>query len=585
MQKRWRIEPHDAPRIAALERTAGVPPVLAQLLLARGVNDVAGVRAFLDGKLTHLRDPEELPGVPAAVERIDAAVRAGRRIYIYGDYDADGMTAAAILVRTLRLLNADVHYYVPNRLEEGYGLNDEALAQLAARGASLVITVDCGIASIAEAETARRLGLELIITDHHEPAERLPEAAAIVHPSLPGGGYPFAGLCGAGVAFKLAWALCQRAAGAKKVNPAMRNMLLTAIGLASLGAVADVVPLLDENRILVRHGLVSLRNQPPLGIARLMHITELDQKPLLQAEDIAFTLAPRLNAAGRLGQAALGIDLLTTDDPDRADSLARYIHQLNEDRGALERKIYLAANKQAKEQFDPENDPALVLADRGWHVGVIGIVAGRLAERYCRPVILLSLDGLGVKTAVGSARSAGVCHLHRALAACSSYLCGFGGHAAAAGLRIAEPQIAAFRSAFCEYVASESPRAGFAELRIDAEAPLSQLTLQTVEQIERLAPFGQGNPRPVLCASGAQIHGPPKRIGGGERHLSLRIRQHHVTLRAVGFNYGESADDLASSPGPLDIAFQPVMNTFKGRRSVEMHLVDWRPSKSCQTSE
>jgi single-stranded-DNA-specific exonuclease len=300
----------------------------------------------------------------------------------------------------------------------------------------------------------------------------------------------------------------------------------------------------------------------------------------MQAEDIAFTLAPRLNASGRLGQAALGIDLLTTDDPNRADSLARYIHQLNDDRGAIERKIYLAANKQAKEQFDPENDPALVLGERGWHPGVIGIVAGRLAEKYCRPVILLSLDGLGVKSAVGSARSAGACNLHRALTACSAYLCGYGGHAAAAGLRIAESQINAFRDAFCEYVAGESPRDGrMTELRIDAEAPLSQLTLQTMEQIERLAPFGQGNPRPVLCATGAQLHGPPKRIGGGERHLSLRFRQHHVTMRAVGFNHGESAEDIASSPGPLDIAFQPVLNCFNGRRSVEMHLVDWRPSR------
>jgi single-stranded-DNA-specific exonuclease len=580
MQKRWRIQPHDAPRIAALERSAGVPPVLAQLLISRGVDDPARARVFLEAKLSQLREPENLPGVPLAVERIDAAVRAGRRIYIYGDYDADGMTAAAILVRACRLLGADVHYHVPNRLEDGYGLSEVALEQLAARGASLVVTVDCGIASLVEAEAAQRLGLELIITDHHAPAERLPQAAAIVHPALPGGTYPFAGLCGAGVAFKLAWALCQRASNAKKVSPEMRNFLLTAIGLAALGAVADVVPLLDENRILVRHGLTSLKNQPPLGLARLMQITELDQKVRLEAEDIAFTLAPRLNAAGRLGQAQLGIDLLTTDDPDRADSLARYIHQLNEDRGSLERRILLAASRQAKEQFDPEHDPALVLADRGWHAGVIGIVAGRLAEKHHRPVVLISLDALGIKPGLGSARSAGACNLHHALAACAELLVTYGGHAAAAGLKIVESQIPAFRSAFCEHVASAtSAEDRIAELAIDAEAPLSQLTLPTVEQIERLAPFGHGNPRPVLCATEVELAEPPRRIGGGERHLSLKIRQHQVTMRAVGFGHGDAATELMETCGPIDIAYRPVINTFRGRRAVEMHLVDWRASK------
>lgn len=565
-----------------MERSAGLPPVLAQLLVARGVHDAAQARVFLEAKLLGLREPELLPGVPQAVDCIDAAVRAGRRIYIYGDYDADGMTAAAILVRCLRLLGADVSYHVPNRLEDGYGLNAEALALIAARGGSLVVTVDCGIASVAEAEEAKRLGLELIITDHHEPGERLPEAAAIVHPGLPGAGYPFAGLCGAGVAFKLAWALSQRASNAKKVSPEMRNFLLTATGLAAVGAVADVVPLLDENRILVRHGLASLKS-PPLGLAKLMQITELDQKPCLEAEDVAFMLAPRLNAAGRLGQAQLGIDLLTTEDPDRAESLARYIHQLNEDRGSLERKIQHAASKQAKEEFDPERDPALVLAERGWHAGVIGIVAGRLSEKYHRPVVLLSLDPLGVKPAVGSARSAGVCNLYQALASCADLLESYGGHAAAAGLKIAEPQIAAFRAAFCEYVESETTQESrIPELHIDAEAPLSQLTLQTVEQIERLSPFGHGNPRPVLCATAVELAEAPRRIGGGERHLALKLRQHNVTIRAVGFGQGESAEALAQvnqTQGKIDIAYRPVINTFKNRRSVEMHLVDWRPTK------
>ena len=260
MTKRWRIQPHDAARIAQLERSAGVSAVVAQLLIARGIHDAHSARDFLDAKLVSLRDPELLPGVEHAAERIHQAIEARQRIVIYGDYDADGMTSTAILFRCLTLLGADVRYYVPCRLEEGYGLNVEALSKLAADGAQLVITVDCGIASVAEAAHAGEIGLPLIVTDHHEMADDLPAAEAIVHPRLPGHSYPFGGLCGAGVAFKLAWAICQRASGTKKVSERMRGFLMSAIGLAAIGTIADVVPLLDEDRSLVRHGLRSSPN-------------------------------------------------------------------------------------------------------------------------------------------------------------------------------------------------------------------------------------------------------------------------------------------------------------------------------------
>ncbi len=582
MERRWRICPHDEARIAALERAARVSPVVAKLLLARGICDSQQAGIFLDAPLKGLREPDLLPGLTAAVDRVHAAIQQGRRIVIYGDYDADGMTATGLLVCGLRLLGANVGYHVPNRLEEGYGLNAEALRKLAAHGASMVISVDCGIGSVAEAETARELGLELIITDHHELAggERLPAAAGIVHPRLPGSAYPFGGLCGAGVAFKLAWALCQRASEAKRVKPAMRDFLLAAVGLAAVGTVADVVPLLDENRILVRHGLVSLRERPLPGMEALLHVTGLDRKPQLSAEDIAFMLAPRLNAAGRLGQAQLGVELITTQSPERAVSLAEYIHELNNSRDTLERSVYLAAHKQLKEQFDPQAESALVLAGVNWHPGVIGIVAGRLAEKYHRPVVMISWDQLGTKPGIGSARSVAKLNLHEALAACSQHLLSHGGHAAAAGLKIEEAKLDAFRADFCEYVAGElSHEDRVAEVRIDAEATLSQLTLKTVEQIEQLAPFGNGNPRPILCASGVTLADSPRRMGSGERHLAVRVRQHGVTVRGVAFGQGEAADELASLAAPLDLAFRPVINDFNGRRSVEMHLVDWRVSK------
>ena len=575
MGKSWHFRPHDASRVRYLTQ-AGIAPVVAQLLVSRGITDLNLANRFLAAKLSDLRDPEQLPGVTAASERICQAIHQKRRITIYGDYDADGMTSTAILLRGLRILGAEVDFYVPNRMKEGYGLHWAALKKLAERGVSQVISVDCGIASLVEAEAAQQLGLELIITDHHEMAERLPCAAAIVHPRLPGHDYPFAGLCGAGVAFKLIWNVCQRMSQAKRVSDRLRNYLLSAMGLAAIGTVADVVPLLDENRVLVRHGLGTLKAQPTIGLEALISVAGLDKKPELAVDDIAYMLAPRLNAAGRLGQAQLGVELLSTDSRDRAEKLASYIDELNSSRMDLERSILHAAKSQITE---PEKQPAFVLAGRGWHQGVIGIVAGRICEQYHRPTLVLSVDELGVKPATGSGRSIPGFNLNQALHHCRQYLVTHGGHAAAAGLRIKEEHIDAFRDAFCQFVAGElaaddrQPR-----LTIDAEAPLPQLTLNTVKQLEQLSPFGQDHPRPTLCARGVHLGNQPKRMGRGERHLSVMLEQHRVRLRAVAFHQGQWAEELQQHDGPMDIAYRPVLNEYNGRRSVEVHLVDWHPA-------
>jgi single-stranded-DNA-specific exonuclease len=577
MVKRWRIHPHDPDRIAALQRAAAIPAVVAQLLICRGISDPDQARHFLNPKLSYLRDPDQLPGCSTAAEQIHRAIRAERRIVVYGDYDVDGVTGTAILRQCIQMLGGNVGYYVPHRIDEGYGLNHEAIRLLASQKAELIVTVDCGIASVAEASTAAECGLELIVTDHHQPADRLPEPAAIVHPALPGSRYPFRGLSGSGVALKLAWALCQQASGAKKVGQRMRNFLLEAVGLAALGTVADVVPLVDENRVLVHYGLTSVKEQPCLGLATLMRVVGLNNQSQLSAEDVGFTLGPRLNAAGRLGQAQLAVELLVTDRPDRAKELAAYLDQLNATRQTLERSIYLAAHKQAKQRFDPKNDPALVLADRGWHPGVIGIVAGRLAEKYRRPVVMVSWDQLGVKPGIGSGRSVPGFDLHAALDACSEHLLSYGGHAAAAGLSLQEARIESFRHDFCEYADAEiSEDDRVAEILIDAEAPLGAFTLNMVGQIEQLAPFGQANARPILSTSGATLAEAPRTIGSSGRHLSLQLRQHNVTLRAVAFGGGEWAEELAALDEPIDVAFRPVINTFAGRRNVELHLVDWR---------
>jgi single-stranded-DNA-specific exonuclease len=577
MPKPWRIAPHDPARIAHLEQAAGVPAVVAQLLLARGIRDPADVRRFLDAKLTGLREPDSLPGAAQAADLLFDAIRSKRRITVYGDYDADGMTATAILVRCLRLLDAAVDFYVPNRIDEGYGLNAEAIRKLAGQGADVVATVDCGICSLAEAELAAELGLTLIVTDHHQMTDRLPKAAAVVHPGLPDGQYPFTGLCGAAVAFKLAWAICQRASQNKRVSERMRQFLLQAVGLAAIGTVGDVVPLIDENRIIVRHGLNGLCAYPTIGTTALLRVAKLHEKPALECEDLAYSLSPRLNAAGRLGQAELGIELLTTDSEIRAEKLAQYIEELNLERQSLERSISRAADKQAREKYDPRRDPALVVADHDWHPGVIGIVAGRLTDKFHLPAVVIALDKLGVKAGIGSARSIPGFNLHAALGECNDHLESHGGHAAAAGLKIVEPKLPAFRRQFCEIAARElGGRAAIAELRVDAETALNCLTRQTVQQIESLAPFGHGNSRPVLCASHVRLAERPKRIGGAGRHLSMMFDQNGVKVRAVAFGGGEWEQELSAVDGELSIAFHPVINRYRGRTSVEIHLTDWR---------
>ena len=576
MPKCWRILPHDRALVASIERSAGVSAIAARLLAARGLSDAAQVRSFLGGRMSDLRDPDLLPGIPAAADRLLAAARARRPIVIYGDYDADGMCATAILKECLEAVDAVVTWYVPDRFEEGYGLNREALATLAARGAQVVVTVDCGIASVAEARHARELGLELVITDHHNLADTLPEADVLVHPRLPGTAYPFGELCGAGVAFKLAWAIATRASGAKQVTPRLREMLLKSIGLAALGTVADVVPLIDENRITVKHGLEPLRLRGGPGISRLLELAGLHEKSRLDSEDVAFRLAPRLNAAGRLGQAACGIELLTTDDAARAVQLADYVHELNARRETEERSILLAASKQAKERF--ATAPALVLADRGWHAGVIGIVAGRLAEKWHRPVVMIARDEHQGRPAIGSARSVPGFDVHEAIMACRDHLVTCGGHSAAAGLRIEDGRIDDFRQAFLEAVDRRMPASlRLPQITLDGETTLAGLTLDTVEQLERLAPFGQGNRRPILCASAVSLTEPPRTIGGGARHLAMNLVQHGAKVRGVAFGGAEWLPHLPPPGRPFHVAFKPKINEFRGRRTAEMEIIDWRP--------
>jgi single-stranded-DNA-specific exonuclease len=580
MRRQWKIIPHDADRVENLMNSAKLPAVVAQLLVSRGIYTAEDASRFLDTKLMGLRDPQELPGIPEATSILVEAIENKTPIVIYGDYDCDGMTGTAILVNGLRLFNADVSYHVPNRLEDGYGLNEEAIRKLADRGKKIIVSVDCGITSVAHAELCKELGVKLVITDHHTIGEQLPDADAIVHPRLPGTAYPFGELCGAGVAFKLAWSLCQAICGAKKVTERMRRYLMQSLSLTAIGTVADVVPLLDENRILVEHGIRMLRAEPLPGLTELMKVTKLDQVESLNTESIGFNIAPRLNAAGRLGQAQLAVELMTISAGERATQLAEYIHQLNTTRDSLQRSVYLAADKLAKSEFQPESDPALVLAGVGWHQGVIGVVAGRLADKYAKPVFVISLDGAGKVEAVGSGRVGGTnINLYDALCECDHRLVRFGGHKAAAGLTISEREIDAFRGDFNEAVAKQwNDKEIVPEIVIDAEATLGQLNLEVLKQMDMLAPFGAANPRPVLYCRNVELDEPARKMGGGDRHLTVNLRQGNKVIRGVAFGAGDWCDELNATEGPIEIAYRPVVNDFRGFRKVELHLVDWRPA-------
>jgi single-stranded-DNA-specific exonuclease len=574
-RKEWHLRPTDPAAAAHLARTAGISEAVAQLLLHRGIATAAAAHAFLDAPMTGWHPPELLPGVPAAADRLARAVADRKRICVFGDYDADGVTGTAILLAVFNRLGAAAEYYIPNRLDEGYGLNAEALTALKESGVETVVTVDCGITGCAEAETARELGLELIVTDHHEPGDNLPCAAVLVHPRLPGSAYPFGGLSGAGVAFKLAWALARRASGAEKVTDDLRELLHDLVGLAALGLVADVVPLRDENRVFVRHGLDRIARKPSVGLAALCEAAGLAPGKSLSAEDVGFKLAPRVNAAGRLGCARLVVDLLTTTNPAHAKKTAAFLEEQNRKRQSIERAIAWEARELVRiNGYD--KDPAIVLAAAEWHPGVIGIVAGRLADQYGRPVVLIARPA-GAAVVGGSGRAGGDVPLHEALAGCSDCLVSHGGHAAAAGVKLLAKDVAAFRDRFLDRVRTYFPGGQPLPPRLvlDEEVPLAALTGGLVKEIDKLEPYGADNPRPRFLAAGLTLDGEPKVMK--DRHLSYFVRHGETRIRAVAWNAAERLEELTSAGGAVCLAFTPRLNEWNGYRRVEAEVIDFQP--------
>jgi len=585
-EKIWHLLAVDTAAAERLAAAANVSPVVAQLLLNRGVTEAIAARRFLECPLSGLYPPTELPGVADAAKRLALAVAGKRKICVYGDYDADGVTGAAILYSLLARLGAEVVFHTPLRLSEGYGLNTERLKELAREGVSLVVSVDCGIGGIAEAETARELGLELVVTDHHEmklglDGPLLPAAACIVHPRLPGSCYPFGDLSGAGVALKLAWAVAQLASGSERVSAELREFLLDCVGLAALGLVADVVPLHDENRILVKHGLERIRARPSIGLRALLECAGVNSESTLTAEDVGYRLAPRINAAGRLGCARLAVELLTTTSAPKAAELAQFLETQNSQRQAIERRITHEARELVERDF--ANDPAVVVGGHGWHAGVVGIVASRLVDHFARPALVIAVQP-GETVSSGSGRSVPGFALHAALRACDELLEGHGGHAAAAGFKVRTERIDALRNRFNAYVAGHFPGgAACPRLVLDAEVPLSALTFGLMKDLDRLEPYGAGNPKPKFLATGLRVES-PRLIGKDEvkKHLDFRVRQGGTAIRCVAWNMSDRLEELMSAGGDCCLAFTPKINEWNGNRRIELQVMDLRPGKTVE---
>jgi single-stranded-DNA-specific exonuclease len=575
LTSRWGMRCDDQP---------GDGPLVERVLAARGLAG-ASAREFLDPRLTQLHDPSLMPDLDKAAWRLLDALARDEAIVIYGDYDVDGITATAIVYHTLRALspNTRVSCYVPHRLEEGYGLNGEAIEQLAAEGARVIVSVDCGVTATKPAQVAAAAGVDLIITDHHHPPEReedLPRAFAVVHPRRPGSGYPFGELSGAGVAYKLAWRLATMASPIGKAAPALRTLLVDLLAFAALGTIADIVPLIGENRVLATFGLVRARRSPFVGLRALVAASGLGDDKLGEME-VGFRLGPRLNAAGRMGHAKDAVELFTTATPARAAEIAEHLSKQNQLRRDVESAILEQACELAEARGMTGADRrAIVLSHESWHAGVVGIVCSRLVERYGRPTILMQTrEG----SCHGSGRSVDGFDLHAGLSACAEHLERFGGHTMAAGLHVAESRLEAFTEAF---VAVANERIRPEELRrritIDVEADAGELSIERVTALDRLAPFGAANPQVKLLVRGLAVHASPRVMGAQGKHMSVQLR---ATLgpargrvyRAVAWNWGEHSQRLATGQ-LLDVVLTPKVSNWSGAGLVELEVRDVRES-------
>ena len=577
MRRRWLVNRTNPEYVRYLSRAASISPVLAQIFINRGIKTSEEIRSFLNPHISQLSDPFDIGGMKEAVDRIMTAVRNGERILVHGDYDADGVSATAIMLLALKILGADCHSFIPNRMEHGYGFTAPSVRAAKQKDVSLLVTVDCGITSFEAAGLCRQEDIDVIITDHHEPLRNLPsslsskesgkedlllpDALAIINPKISNPGSPASNLSGAGIAFKVAHALAT-ASGS-------RFPVCDFFDLAAIGTIADVVPLTGENRIIVREGLQLIESGARSGLRALKKVSEIDGKEM-KSGLLLFTLIPRINAAGRLSDSGRALDLLLADSEDQATDIAVWLDDINSERQQIEEKVYQEAVSLLSRR---EIDPVIVLSSAGWHRGVIGIVASRIAEEFYRPTVILSAEGPFFR---GSARSIPPFDLYQALSDCKKFLKTFGGHKQAAGLELESRNI----SAFAEYMnklASEMLAEGdfIPLLEIDTNVDLTDITFDLTREFELLEPFGFGNPAPLLGCKGLEVlHA---RIVK-DHHLKMKLRQKNRSIDAIGFSMAPHFEKLGSA-NIIDAVFIPAVNEWEGLKCLQLNLKALRPSK------
>ncbi|MBN1482672.1 single-stranded-DNA-specific exonuclease RecJ [candidate division KSB1 bacterium] len=566
MDLKWIVEDNvDKEEIYQLAAELNVPHIIAQILLRRGVTDLISARKFFHPSVDQFYDPFLMQDMEKAVERLRRAILSDEEILIYGDYDVDGITSVSFLYLTLKELGAHVSYYIPDRQEEGYGLSAQGIEEAKKRNINLIVTVDCGITGHAEIDLANSAGIDVIVTDHHEPGPTFPNAVAVVDPKRPDCQYPFKQLAGVGVAFKLAHGLLQR----MEIDA---SILENYIELVAIGTSADIVPLVDENRIFVKAGLTALNNSENTGMKALIKAAGIYGREIGTGQ-IVFIIAPRINAVGRMGNAERAVELLTTHDEVEAERIAAILERENQHRKNVDEEAFNEAIRQTEEQFAGNSKASsIILHKQGWHTGVIGIVASRVVERYYRPTILISVDG-GVGK--GSARSVPGFDLYEALKQCEDLFIGFGGHKYAAGLTIAEKNIDTFKNRF-EAIAKQylTPEHLSPKLYIEAEIRLGNIDEKFVKLLKMFAPFGPQNMRPVFISRNLQIIGSPSIVG--KNHLKFKVRQDDKIYDVIAFNMGELLYRLTPGEANLDMAYVIEENVFMGRRSIQLRAKDIR---------
>ncbi len=555
----------------ALAAALKLPPALGRVLLARGIAGAEAAKAFLRPLLSGLHPPSALADLDRAVDRILAAIERGETILVHGDYDVDGIAATALLARWIRRLGGRVEAFVPHRLRDGYDLGDAGITRALEVGARLLITADCGIVAVGAVARARDAGLDVVVTDHHTPGPELPPAWAVVNPNRADCAYPNPALCGAGVVFKLV----QRLAAKRGID---FEDLLPDLDLVALATVADLVPLTGENRVLARYGLRALARTTKPGLRALLESSGVVESgaapPSIEAGQVGFRVAPRVNALGRLDDAAVGLRLLLTDDAGEARRLAARAEEVNTARQDEDRRTLEEALRKLESTYEPERDFGLVVDGDGWHPGVIGIVASRLVERVHRPVVMVAVgDGVGR----GSGRSVPGFDLHAALVACREHLGRFGGHRQAAGLDVRPEQVDAFREAFNQVAREHLGHLDLRpELRADAELHLGQADLSLAGILRHLGPHGIGNPRPVFAGRSLRVVGSPREVGSG--HLKLTLEQDGITRPGIGFGLVARIPPDRLVGERVDALFQLTVNEYRGRRTAQLRLLDLRPT-------